>query len=261
MSNEQPDSLPRGPFDFSDLLARQAQLRAWIEQLDAGAEDVPSHVADRVRGDYEARLADLVGQLRAHESAIRSDAERLQDELQGAQEERERAQDGLAEGRLRNRLGEWSAAEWDARRTELERVVSAAAAREAELRTELERLEELLFEMEEGSEQDTQPAGDDYGFLRGIDRAMTVEEGTVPFEEDTEIEGGTLSMETDTEAAPGTLPLGSEPPGVGGTLPLGREPVGPDPKTRPSSGVKCPDCGYTNDATAWYCGVCGVSLT
>ncbi|HET7321165.1 MAG TPA: zinc ribbon domain-containing protein, partial [Longimicrobiaceae bacterium] len=33
-----------------------------------------------------------------------------------------------------------------------------------------------------------------------------------------------------------------------------------EPDTRPPPGVKCPDCGYMNDANAWYCGVCGVDL-
>ena len=265
MSNEQTEPVTRGPFDFADLLARQAQLRAWIDQLDAGAEDVPAHVADRVRADYESRLADLVDRLRAHEAAIRSDASRLQDELQGAREERELAQDGLAEGRLRNRLGEWSAEEWESRRTELERVVAGAAAREEELRGELERLEELLFEMDGGAGENTQPDGDDFGFLRGIDRAMTTEEETLSSGEDTGFDAGfdpaTLSMDDDEESASGTMPLESAAFPVGGTLPLGQEPPGPDPMTRPSSGVKCPDCGYTNDATAWYCGVCGVNLT
>jgi hypothetical protein len=30
--------------------------------------------------------------------------------------------------------------------------------------------------------------------------------------------------------------------------------------SRPKPGVKCPDCGYTNDPQAWYCGVCGADL-
>jgi hypothetical protein len=29
---------------------------------------------------------------------------------------------------------------------------------------------------------------------------------------------------------------------------------------RPTPGTKCPECGYTNDPEAWYCGVCGVDL-
>ena len=258
MSNDHPESASRAPEPFTELLARQAQLRAWIEQLDA-ADDVPQHVTDRVRADYESRLAALVEQLRSHESAIRADAERLEDALHRASEERQAGEDALAEGRLRHRLGEWSAEEWATRRAELDGAVSAATSREEELRAEMERLQALLFEIGgEAADEDTVAGEDtvadedtvpdeDLGFLRGIDEALTAEEGTLSFGRDTEVEAGTLSMD-------------AAPP-VGGTLPMGPPPIGADPKTRPKSGVKCPECGYTNDATAWYCGVCGVSLT
>jgi DNA repair exonuclease SbcCD ATPase subunit len=215
MSTDRTDSA------LADLLARQAQLRGWIEQLDASADDVPVHVADRVRADYETRLASLVEELRAHESAVRADAERLQDALQLAREEQERAQDELAEGRLRTRLGEWTSTEWDARRGELESRAAAAATREGEIREELERLEELLFEIGEEArpaEPAADPAADDFGFLREVDRLMVEGDGAPPPEE-------------------------------------------PELDTRPTAGVKCPYCGYTNDATAVYCGVCGVSLS
>ena len=33
-----------------------------------------------------------------------------------------------------------------------------------------------------------------------------------------------------------------------------------DAETRPQPGLKCPECGYSNDPAAWYCGVCGVDL-
>lgn len=31
-------------------------------------------------------------------------------------------------------------------------------------------------------------------------------------------------------------------------------------EARPQPGLKCPECGYSNDPAAWYCGVCGVDL-
>lgn len=33
-----------------------------------------------------------------------------------------------------------------------------------------------------------------------------------------------------------------------------------DPETVPKPGIKCGNCGYTNDATAWFCGVCGADI-
>ena len=246
MSKEESESAPHAPDAFAGLLARQTQLRAWIEQLDEPDDEIPRHVADKVRADYESRLAALVEQLRSHESSIRADADRLEEELRRASEERQAGEDGLAEGRLRHRLGEWSAEEWATRRADLERAVNEATVREDDLRGELERLRSLLFEMGSSTDEDTIP-DEDPGFLRGIDEALTVEEGTLSMGIDTEMEGATLPMR--------------DAPLVGGTLPMGPPPVGADPKTKPRTGVKCPECGYTNDATAWYCGVCGVSLT
>lgn len=39
-----------------------------------------------------------------------------------------------------------------------------------------------------------------------------------------------------------------------------REEEGDPAETRPQPGLKCPECGYSNDPAAWYCGVCGVDL-
>ncbi|MBW3629630.1 MAG: hypothetical protein KY464_10055 [Gemmatimonadetes bacterium] len=240
MSTENPNTT----FSLADLLARQAQLRAWIEQLDTAADDVPSHVADRVRSDYEARLAGLVDQLRAHEGAVRADAERLQDDLQRAREEQERAQDELAEGKLRNRLGEWSSEEWESRRAELERIAAGAGSREEEVRRELARVEDLLFEMGDVAGPEPrlgEPAGDPADFLQDIDRALATPSSPAP-------PASPVTLVASVTALP---PLTA----VGG---FSEE---PDPDTRPTVGIKCPDCGYTNDSTAWYCGVCGVNLS
>ena len=48
---------------------------------------------------------------------------------------------------------------------------------------------------------------------------------------------------------------------IAATAPTG-EGGEPDEETsaRPQPGLKCPDCGYSNDPAAWYCGVCGVDL-
>ena len=46
---------------------------------------------------------------------------------------------------------------------------------------------------------------------------------------------------------------------IAATAPTG-EASEPETDTRPQPGLKCPDCGYSNDPAAWYCGVCGVDL-
>lgn len=69
-------------------------------------------------------------------------------------------------------------------------------------------------------EVDPQPADDDYAFLQELDRTIAATAPAAESEEDPE----------QVEA------------------------------TRPQPGLKCPDCGYSNDPAAWYCGVCGVDL-
>ena len=69
-------------------------------------------------------------------------------------------------------------------------------------------------------EADPAAGDDDYAFLQELDRAIAATAPNAP------------TAEEDEE----------------------------DAATRPQPGLKCPDCGYSNDPAAWYCGVCGVDL-
>jgi hypothetical protein len=214
----------------ADLLARQAQLQGWIQALDANAADVPRHVVDRVRADYQGRLAELVGTLTEHQDALETDARRLSEQLDSVRSRREEISDELAEGRLRNRLGEWRDEDWEQRRTELERNLAAATEEERQCETELARLEDLLASIAAGGsaappEPVTQaPAPESDLFSEPL------QEPPAPVEEPPEVPPVT-ALADDVES-----------------------------DTRPGTGIKCPECGYTNDSTAWYCGVCGVDL-
>lgn len=48
---------------------------------------------------------------------------------------------------------------------------------------------------------------------------------------------------------------------IAATAPTAGSEEEPTEDTRPQPGLKCPDCGYSNDPAAWYCGVCGVDLS
>ena len=222
------------PSDLNDLLERQARLRGWIERLDDPQEDVPPHVAARVRADYEARLEALVQELRAHGDALRDGAARLREALLAARDRRSAAEDALAEARLRHRLGELDNAEWGERRGEMESAVADTQFQEHEAAEELSRLEALLGQLDAPAAEPLPP-----------------------------LESSTMAMEAAAEPAP-------EPEGepdvaaefleeLDGAIAEGEAQEELD--TRPTPGVKCAECGYTNDATAWYCGVCGADLS
>lgn len=85
-----------------------------------------------------------------------------------------------------------------------------------------------------GEEAEAEPKANDLDFLIELDRAIAGSDSG---------EATAAAAEGDaTAAAPGT-------------------PAEEDPEQyRPTPGTKCPECGYTNDPDAWYCGVCGVDL-
>src|SRR3989442_588876 len=60
------------------LLEERRQYEAWIARLNESADATPGHVRARVRSDYEARLAAVTEELKAHaESARQAIEEKL----------------------------------------------------------------------------------------------------------------------------------------------------------------------------------------
>jgi ElaB/YqjD/DUF883 family membrane-anchored ribosome-binding protein len=54
------------------LIEQRRQYKDWLAKLDAeAATAAPSHVADRVREDYAARLESVMQELSQHEDGIR----------------------------------------------------------------------------------------------------------------------------------------------------------------------------------------------
>jgi hypothetical protein len=280
----------------SQLLERRNQVQGWLGRLDELASECAAHIAARVRADYEDRLASFLAELAAHLDSLRADAERLRADFDAARAQHEDAVDSLEEVRLRYRIGEIEEEQWEARRGLLEEEVATTAAARDSAASELQRLDALVAQIEastgssrrllpeiaisrvgasESSEAQAQvESGDDVVDIADLEMAPASDEETVP-------EPSALLADLDY---PWEIAL----PAVDGdradadaesALPpadflqeldraLNDESV-EDPAftlteaeldTRPKPGVKCPDCGYTNDPQAWYCGVCGADL-
>ncbi len=288
-----PDIAPVSPdaAPVSQLLERRDQVQGWLTRLDELASECAAHVAARVRADYEGRLSTFLAELGTHLDTIREDAARVRADLDAASARHVDAVDSLDEVRLRYRIGEVEEERWEERRVVLEEeVASAAAARDAAA-AELQRLEELVAQIETST--GTPPARihdlaisavavselaaegddgeDDVIDIAELEAAAPSDEETVP---EPHLSLSQLDYPWEIPSAAGAAGEDGE---EGGTptdfledldRALNGEADGDaaftlteaELDTRPKPGVKCPDCGYTNDPQAWYCGVCGADL-
>ncbi|HEX2092117.1 MAG TPA: hypothetical protein VHG28_06925 [Longimicrobiaceae bacterium] len=135
------------PPSVESLTQQRDQLRGWLARLGNVGTEVASHVAQRVRRDYEDRLQSVMHELSARRDSIRADLEARRAELQRAEAQRASAADNLEELRLRHLIGEIDDSAWEARRPGLESAVSAAQEATARTRAVVERLEALLREV------------------------------------------------------------------------------------------------------------------
>lgn len=133
------------------LTHQRARLQDWLARLDQVGGDVPGHVAERVRRDYEDRLHAVTQELSEHRDALTGELDDRRTELEDAEARRAAALDDLQEARLRNLIGELEENAWESRRPGLESALSAVETEVAGIRAEVERLDSLLREIPGGA--------------------------------------------------------------------------------------------------------------
>jgi hypothetical protein len=151
------DSNAVGHQSVQELVHQRDQLRAWIARLDEVGNQAAGHVAQRVRGDYEARLKQVTEALSSHGEEIERDRAAAGTAVADAEARRAEAGDRLEEQRLRHLIGELPEDAWDQVRPELEGELSAAEDTLVGARAELERLETLAAEIGAASARPPEP--------------------------------------------------------------------------------------------------------
>ncbi len=94
------------------LLEERRQYQAWIARLDAAGDASPGQVKGRVRADYDARLAAVTEELKAHADAARQLIEQRKESLEELQQKEKAAAERLSETELRHAVGEYDEAQW-----------------------------------------------------------------------------------------------------------------------------------------------------
>jgi hypothetical protein len=263
-----------------DLLQRRATVQSWLVRLDEQRGSVSDRVLERVRADYERRLRDTLDSLASHRRAIQDELERATSRLVAAEEEHEDAVDQLEEARLRNLIGEIDDPAWTDREPALDDTVREARDREAEVRAETERLRDLLEQLD-----DREPGS-------GAESNFALEATTTDLDARPDVELIEDGEEEDDDEFVAETPEPTSVISAANPEPRGRvisreesdaflqeidrslsgapetqEPSAADEDaaeieedTSPKPGLKCAECGYTNDLSAWFCGVCGADV-
>ena len=143
MSDEAPDSTQQ----IESLLADRQRLRGWLDRLDAAQDRAPAQVKNRVRADYEGRLAEVVARLGGYSTAISASLETLRSQRAAYESKRAEIEEVRAEAGLRHDVGEYSDDEWGRLEGDATQNIQALSGEIGRLSAEISRLDEVLAQV------------------------------------------------------------------------------------------------------------------
>lgn len=130
--------------EVESLLAARQRLADWLDKLEAAGSKTPPGVRDRVRSDYQGRLAAVVDQLRGHCDLISSNVQGLRNQAREFAALRNEEQETLSEAELRHVVGEYTDEEWGRVETDCSGKIGGLDEELERLAGEIGRLEEVL---------------------------------------------------------------------------------------------------------------------
>ena len=247
------------------LLEERRQYEAWIVRLNDSADATPGHVRARVRSDYEARLAAVTEELKAHADSARQAIEEKR-YLRGELQKKEaRAAEKLTETELRHAVGEYEEAQW-------EQVHKDVLAELISVREDLQSVEADIHKLQEldalVSQRPATPpraappsprtpqakpekvtADDELAFIKSV----TDDDQTAP---SARRASGAQYQPVIPASTARNVPASSPTP----TSTPAPEPVDEEVEDDEPHTLRCRACGTMNLPTEWYCEQCGAEL-
>ncbi|WP_434480579.1 hypothetical protein [Gemmatimonas sp.] len=126
------------------LVAERQRYDDWLTALEAKRADTPPRVYERVHGDYLGRRSEVIARLQAHVGTLSTLGSELEDRLGDLQARLAAHEEELAEGMLRNLVGEYDADRWESVRQDVEHKIQALGHERAALASEVEDVQTLL---------------------------------------------------------------------------------------------------------------------
>lgn len=136
------DAMPDSTAEIESLLADRDRLQGWLDRLTEAGGAAPPTVRERVRADYEGRLAEIVARLGSFTTALEASLGHLRSQLAHLGDLRIDAEEARAEAGLRHGVGEYTDDEW-------RRLEEEAAGRLGSLAADISRLEDEAARFED----------------------------------------------------------------------------------------------------------------
>jgi hypothetical protein len=149
---------PDNPIDA--LLEERARFQTWLTRLDAAGSDAPAAVRDKIRGDYQQRLDQVIEELRSHAASVAEQLATLRVREDDLATQEAAAEETLAEAELRHAVGEYEESEWERVRGGSERVLIDVREELARVSDEITRLGEVQALIAAEPEEPEAPAPD-----------------------------------------------------------------------------------------------------
>ena len=260
---------------IESLLSERSQFEQWLAKL--AASSAPESVREKVRADYEKRLATVMVSLREHGDAIDAELRRHESNRDDLEKREASALETMSEAELRHSVGEFDAGKWD----EISRSQKAALDG---IRSELKRVREEIGRLSEvqasiaGEDAKEEPPPEPVkppAAAKAAPAAVPDNTRTAPRPDRPKDELDFLksvaveqSSSLSPQAAAGNK-LPAEPPAPiapPAPEPISARPSEPASPARSSGSssqaktLKCGECGTLNRPTEWYCERCGAEL-
>src|SRR5687768_8946913 len=133
------------PMDaVSALMQERQRFEVWIAALEEKRAITPPHVYERVRGDYEARLREVVQKLIGRTTELKETVAALTARLAKLQAEENAKRDERYEAELRATVGEFESDKWEKLRKSIDETVARLANDRTGVSTELARVQQIL---------------------------------------------------------------------------------------------------------------------
>ncbi|HEX4936779.1 MAG TPA: hypothetical protein VFV33_26540 [Gemmatimonadaceae bacterium] len=136
------------PMDaLTALLEERRRYEGWLAQLDARRGESPTHVVERVRGDYMGRLESVTQKLRGRAQELETIASGLRHRVSILQGEESGKRDERAELELRALVGEYTPDQSAAAISACDAVIDGLVGERSGLEAELARVTDVLSQI------------------------------------------------------------------------------------------------------------------